>query len=291
MLRNFIFLIGILSSIFGWAQTTIPLWDQNVPGTLGNEEEDNPTLTIYLAENTPTNAAVLICPGGGYTALALDHEGRQIAEWFNQNGVHAFILKYRLGRWDGTGYKHPVMLGDAKRAFRLIRTNAGPWNIDPDKIGVMGFSAGGHLASTLGTHFDDGNPESPDVVEKASCLPNFMILGYPVISFKEPFAHRGSRRFLLGPTPTQAEINLLSNEMQVKPLTPPTFLFHTNEDRGVPPENSVYFYLALRKAGIPAEMHIYEKGKHGVGFAPEDPVLSTWKERLKDWLKHRDVIR
>ena len=273
------------------AQETISLWENVVPGAMGTEDKDNPTLSLYFADKTSSKAAVLICPGGGYANLAMDHEGKQIAEWFNENGVHAFVLKYRLGKWDGTGYKHPIMLDDVKRAFRLIRAKADQWNIDSDKIGVMGFSAGGHLASTLGTHFDDGNPDAPDDVDKQSCLPNFMVLGYPVISFKEPFAHRGSRRFLLGPTPTQADIENLSTERQVKPLTPPTFLFHTNEDRGVPPENSVYFYLALREAGIPAELHIYEKGKHGVGFAPEDPVLSTWKERLKDWLKNRDVIR
>lgn len=270
---------------------TLLLYPNGAPDALGKEAKDIPTLMTYFApKEKATGAAVMICPGGGYANLAMDHEGVQIAEWYNSLGIHAFILKYRLGKWDGSGYQHPTMLNDAKRGFRMIRANAEKWGIDPHRIGIMGFSAGGHLASTLATHFDNGNPESDDLFEQVSCLPNFLVLGYPVISFQE-YAHNGSRRFLLGPTPTMEQVENLSNHKQVSVLTPPTFLFHTNEDRGVPPENSVLFYLALREKNIPAELHIYEKGRHGVGFADDDPILSTWKDRLKDWLGHRGALR
>jgi acetyl esterase/lipase len=286
-------LLPFLSLLFqvSTGQTEINLWTDSAPGALGNQSIDVPTLTSYLVENEmAAGSAIMICPGGGYASLAMDHEGKQIAAWLNSIGVHAFILKYRLGNWEGTGYKHPTMIDDAKRAFRIIRYHAKDWNIDPNKLGVMGFSAGGHLASTLGTHFDDGDPNASDPIDRVSCVPNFLILGYPVISFKEWYTHSGSRRFLLGPTPKIEDIQALSNETQVTSLTPPTFLFHTNEDKGVPAENSVAFYLALRKAGVPAEIHIYEKGPHGVGLAPDDPVLSTWKDRLKDWLKNRGAL-
>lgn len=273
------------------AQQEILLYPQGAPDALGDTPDDKPSLTIYPAPaGKATGAAVMICPGGGYAALAMDHEGIQIAEWYNEQGVHAFVLKYRLGKWGDKGYRHPSMLNDARRGFRIIRARAAEWGIDPDRIGVMGFSAGGHLASTLATHFDDGNPRAGDPIERVSCLPNFLVLGYPVISLNTEYAHAGSRRFLLGATPSTAAVDSLSNETQVTSLTPPTFLFHTNEDSGVPPENSVLFYLALRRAGVPAELHIYEKGKHGVGFAPEDPVLSTWKDRLRDWLVNRGAI-
>ncbi len=288
---NLLFMILLWNSLV-WAQPTppIPLYANGAPDAMGNEDKDKPFLLPYLApKELATGSAVMICPGGGYAMLAMDHEGKQIAEWFNALGIHAFILQYRLGSWDGSGYKHPTMLNDAKRGFRLIRTYAQEFGIDPNKIGVMGFSAGGHLASTLATHFDDGTPNDEDVIERVSCLPNFLVLAYPVISFDE-YAHGGSRRFLLGPTPSMKDVQDLSNHKQVSVLTPPTFLFHTNEDSGVLPENSVLFYLALRQKGVPAEIHIYEKGRHGVGFAPDDPVLSTWKDRLKDWLKNRGLF-
>lgn len=276
--------------MFAQSPETILLYPDGAPDAKGTAEKDIPTLTVYkAADSKATGAAVMICPGGGYAKLAMDHEGKQIAEWYQSLGIHAFILKYRLGEWDGSGYQHPTMMNDAKRGFRIIRSRAEEWNIDPNRIGVMGFSAGGHLASTLGTHFDDGNPKSDDPIARVSCLPNFMVLGYPVISFME-HAHSGSRRFLLGPTPSMKDVRDLSNHKQVSVLTPPTFLFHTNEDRGVVPENSVLFYLALRKHQVPAELHIYEKGRHGVGFAPDDPVLSSWKDRLRDWLGHRGVL-
>jgi acetyl esterase/lipase len=292
-LPTFIFLsvfYTLMQTINAQPSSPILLYEQGAPDAIGNEDKDKPTLTPYLVpKEKATGAAVMICPGGGYAMLAMNHEGEEIAKWFNALGIHAFILKYRLGAWDGSAYKHPTMLNDAKRGFRIIRSNAKGWNIDPNRIGVMGFSAGGHLASTLATHFDDGNPKATEGIEQVSCLPNFLILGYPVISLDD-YAHAGSRRFLLGPTPSISDVENLSNYKQVSVLTPPTFLFHTNEDTGVPPENSVLFYMALRAKGVPAELHIYEKGKHGVGFAPDDPVLSTWKDRLKDWLKLRGAL-
>ena len=272
------------------AQEEMLLYPNGAPGAMGVEDKDKPSLYLYFAKENTHGGAVMICPGGGYGHLAMDHEGKQIAEWYNSLGIHAFVLKYRLGNHKGTGYQHPTMLNDAKRGIRIIRTNAKEWGINPDKIGVMGFSAGGHLASTLGTHFDDGHPEAEDPIEQASSLPNFMVLGYPVISLHTKYVHAGSRRNLLGGTPNSEEVANLSNETQVSALTPPTFLFHTDQDRAVPPENSVLFYLALREAGIPAELHIYEKGRHGVGFAPDDAVLSTWKDRLKDWLRNRRLL-
>jgi acetyl esterase/lipase len=266
---------------------TIVLWPGGAPGAVGNEDADRPTLTVYLppAERAvPTG--VVVCPGGGYAKLAMDHEGRQVAEWLNSLGVAAFVLKYRLG----PRYRHPAPLEDAKRALRLVRSRASEFRIAPDRIGVWGFSAGGHLASTLATHFDAGNPAAADPIERVSCRPDFAILAYPVISFASEYAHKGSRRNLLGDNPDPALVENLSNEKQVTAQTPPTFLFHTNEDQGVPAENSVLFYLALRRAGVPAELHIYERGRHGVGLAPDDPVLSSWPQRLADWLRVRGLL-
>lgn len=266
---------------------TIVLWPEGAPGAVGNEDADRPTLTVYLPPaDRAVPTGVVVCPGGGYAKLAMDHEGRQVAEWLNSLGVAAFVLKYRLA----PRYRHPAPLEDAKRALRLVRSRAGEFRIAPDRIGVWGFSAGGHLASTLATHFDAGNPAAADPIERVSCRPDFAILAYPVISFASEYAHKGSRRNLLGDNPDPALVENLSNEKQVTAQTPPTFLFHTNEDQGVPAENSVLFYLALRRAGVPAELHIYERGRHGVGLAPDDPVLSSWPQRLADWLRVRGLL-
>jgi acetyl esterase/lipase len=230
--------------------------------------------------------AVVVCPGGGYGALALDHEGKQIAEWLNGQGVTAFILKYRLG----PRYRHPAPLQDAQRALRTVRARAREWNLKPNRIGIWGFSAGGHLASTAATHFDDGQADAQDVLARTSCRPDFLILAYPVITLNPPHAHQGSRNNLLGKEPAPELVESLCNEKQVTPRTPPTFLFHTNADKGVVPENSILFYLALRKAGVPAELHIYEPGGHGVGLAARDPVLSSWPDRLAAWLRGRGLL-
>jgi acetyl esterase/lipase len=264
-----------------------PLWPDGAPGALGTQDEDIPTLAAYPAPAArAAGTAVIVCPGGGYQHLAMDHEGDQVARWLNSIGVTAFVLKYRLG----PKYHHPVELGDAQRAIRTVRTKAADYHVRPDRIGIMGFSAGGHLASTAGTHFDAGKTDAADAIDRAPSRPDFLVLGYPVISFTTA-AHRGSARNLLGDNPDPKLVELLSNELQVTPQTPPTFLFHTTADATVPVENSVMFYLALRKAGVPAEMHLYEQGPHGVGLAPTDEALSSWPARLADWLRVRGLLK
>lgn len=257
------------------------LWTSGAPGALGATPEDQPSITPYvLPKGTGSGAAIVICPGGGYEHLAMDKEGYVVAKWLNTLGVSAFVLKYRLG----PRYHHPIELGDAQRAIRMVRARATEYGLQADRIGIMGFSAGGHLASSAGTHFDAGNASAADPLDRPSSRPDFMVLCYPVITFGQ-FAHVGSRRALLGNEPDPKLVELMSNELQVTKETPPTFLFHTTTDSTVPVENAVMFYAALRKAGVPAELHIYERGPHGVGMAPADPVLSTWTARLADWLK------
>jgi len=260
--------------------TTFPLWANGAPGALGHEDEDIPTLTYYPAlHGAPT--AVIVAPGGGYRALAMNHEGWQVAYWLNAVGVSAFVLKYRLG----PRYHHPIELGDAQRALRLVRTRAAEYGVKPDRIGMMGFSAGGHLTSTAETHFDSGDPNAPDPIDRASSRPDFAVLGYPVISFTAPYTHKGSAQALLGDLSDPGLLRNLSNEFQVTPQTPPTFLFSTSEDTGVPAENSVAFYLALHKAHVPAELHIFQHGPHGVGLDLGDPALGEWPTLLTNWLR------
>lgn len=264
---------------------TIPLWEGAAPGALGTADADRPALTIYRAR-TAVSTGVIVAPGGGYGNLAMNHEGRQVANWFNALGVTAFVLKYRLG----PRYHHPIELGDAQRAIRIARSRAQEFGISPDRLGMIGFSAGGHLASTAATHFDAGSPSSSDPIERVSSRPDFLILGYPVISFAPEITHRGSVRNLLGENPTKAQIDDLSNELHVTAQTPPAFLFHTNADSGVSAENSVRFYLALRAAKVPAEMHIFEKGPHGVGLALGDPALGEWPVLLANWMRGRGLL-
>jgi acetyl esterase/lipase len=264
----------------------VPLWEQGAPGALGDAEADNPTITIYRAARAATGTGVVVAPGGGYGALAMDHEGRQVAAYFNAMGVSAFVLKYRLG----PRYRHPIELGDAQRAMRLVRHRAHDLGVLPDRIGMMGFSAGGHLTSTAGTHFDVGRVDAPDPVDRVSSRPDFLILGYPVITFEAGVTHAGSVRNLLGESPDPKLIDQLSNERHVTAQTPPTFLFHTTADTGVPVENSVRFYLALRKANVPAEMHVFENGPHGVGLALGDPALSAWPVLLTNWMRGRGLL-
>jgi acetyl esterase/lipase len=268
------------------APQEIPLWEGGAPGALGTDDPDRPTLTIYRAARGAAGTGVVVAPGGGYGNLAMDHEGRQVAAYFNAMGVAAFVLKYRLG----PRYRHPIPLTDAQRAMRLARARASEFGVMPNRIGMMGFSAGGHLTATAGTHFDDGKADAVDPVDKASSRPDFLILGYPVISFDASITHAGSLRNLLGDKPDPKLVEDLSNELRVTPQTPPTFLFHTNADTGVPPENSVRFYLALRKAKVPAEMHIFENGPHGVGLALGDAALSAWPALLTNWLRGRGLL-
>jgi acetyl esterase/lipase len=257
------------------------LWTEGAPGALGTEAVDKPKITVYLAPKGKANgAAVVVCPGGGYVVVASDHEGKQVAEWLNRLGVAAFVLQYRLG----PRYHHPAPLQDAQRAIRLVRARATEWGVDPARVGILGFSAGGHLASTAGTHFDRGQPDAADPVERQGSRPDFLILGYPVISLIHPAVHKGSRDNLLGKDADPKLLESLSNETQVTALTPPTFLFHTDEDTGVPAEHSLLFYEALRRANVPAEMHIFAKGPHGVGLAPKDPALSLWPSLCAAWM-------
>jgi acetyl esterase/lipase len=263
--------------------TTIPLWQGKAPGAQGEADEDIPTLTIYMPANTTgPMTAVIIAPGGGYQRLASNHEGRQPATFFNSLGVAAFVLKYRLG----PKYHHPVELADAQRAIRTVRARAAEWHVAPDRIGMMGFSAGGHLASTASTHFDGGNSSAADPIDRASSRPDFAILGYPVITLTEAWTHQGSKTMLLGSNPDPSLARGLSNETQVTSQTPPTFLFHTNADTAVPVENSIHYFLALRKAGVPAELHVFKDGPHGVGLAMQDPALSEWPKTLANWLRN-----
>jgi acetyl esterase/lipase len=262
--------------------TPQPLWPAGAPGAVGDTDLDKPALWHFLPSADKANrTAVVVCPGGGYVGLAVSYEGKDVAEWFKARGVAAFVLRYRVA----PRYGHPTPLLDVQRALRTVRYEAARMKIDPKRIGVMGFSAGGHLASTLATHFDDGQPDAADPIDRISCRPDFAILCYAAVSLSSEYAHLGTKKYLLGDSPDPTLVDSLSNEKQVSPETPPTFLFHTNGDRGVPPENSVLFYLALRKANVPAELHIYEAGQHGVGLAPQDPFLSNWPARLADWLK------
>jgi acetyl esterase/lipase len=266
---------------------TMPLWPNAAPGAQGTADIDIPSLTAFPASRTKVSTAVIVFPGGGYAHLSMEHEGSEIAQWLNNIGVSAFVLKYRLG----PKYHHPVELGDAQRAIRYVRAHAADYGIDPQRIGIWGFSAGGHLASTAGTHFDAGKADSVDLIDRQSSRPDFMILAYPVITFREPFLHRGSRDNLIGKNPDPALIDLLSNEDHVTGETPPTFLFHTSDDPVVPVQNSIFFYLALRKAQVPAEMHIYQHGPHGVGLAKNIPELSSWPMLLANWLRMRGLIQ
>ncbi len=281
-------LIGILSVLSCLsvcrAAESFPLWPDGAPGALGKEDKDTPTLTPYLpASAEGTNAAIVICPGGGYAGLA-EHEGKNYALWLNDHGIAGFVLKYRLG---SAGYRHPIMLQDAARAVRTVRARAAEWKVDPNRIGIMGSSAGGHLASTLLTHFDAGKADASDPIERQSSRPNLGILCYAVITMGQ-YTHQGSKNNLLGKEPSEDLVRNLSNELQVTPQTPPTFLWHTYEDTAVPVENSLQFAEALRKAGVPFDLHIYQKGPHGIGLGSRDldsKELHPWTRDCLYWLK------
>jgi len=266
---------------------TLSLWEGRAPGALGESQSDKPTLTWYAAsEDRDPATAVIVIPGGSYEYLATNHEGRQIANWLNAMGITAFVLKYRIG----PRYRHPVELGDAQRAIRLVRARAKQFGVRPDRIGVIGFSAGGHLASTVITHLDLGNPAASDPVDRMSARPDFAVLAYPVISLSAEYTHQPSRKALLGENPAPELVRGLSNELQVRPETPPTFLFSSGTDTVVPAENSVAFYLALRKAGVPAELHIFENAPHGVGLGLADPAVGEWGGLLVHWLRGRNLV-
>jgi len=263
------------------------LWPDGAPGALGTAPEDRPKITLYRAPAAAASGAgIVVCPGGGYGTLASDHEGKQVAEWLNSLGVSAFVLQYRVG----PRYRHPVPLQDAQRAIRLVRARAKDLGVDPGRLGILGFSAGGHLAATTGTHFDAGRPDAPDPIDRMGSRPDFMVLAYPVMSMSAAYAHRGSVRNLLGDTPDPALAEDLSNERRVTAQAPPAFLFHTADDPGVPVENSLAFAQALHEAGVPVELHVFPKGRHGVGLAPDDPVLSQWPGLCATWLRAMGLL-
>lgn len=267
---------------------SILLWTDGAPGALGDASIDRPRLLLFPAAESikhGTHTGLLVLPGGGYKSLSVDQEGLPSVKWLNGLGISAFILNYRVG----PRYHYPIELCDASRAMRWIRSHASDYGLDPHRIGVWGFSAGGHLASTLSTHFDDGNSAAADPIDRASSRPDFMILTYPVIS---PLgrASEGSFLNLLGDHPDPAVQEDVTNDKHVTAKTPPTFLVHGNDDQWVSPENSVNFYLALRRAGVPAELHIYQHGDHGFGLAGSDPVLSSWPGLLANWLRAQGLL-
>jgi len=269
-------------ALMAHAQSPIPLWPNGAPGALGKEEKDIPTLTPYLADSaSASGAAMVILPGGGYGGLA-PHEGKGYADWLVTNGISCFVVKYRLG---SHGYRHPRMLEDAARAVRLVRARADGWRIDPKRLGIMGSSAGGHLASTLLTHFDAGLPDAADAVERQSSRPDLGILCYPVISMG-PNTHGGSKNNLLGKDPDPELVKLLSNELQVTKETPPCFIWHTWEDKAVKVENSLDFAAALQKAGVPFDLHVYQHGAHGLGLGKNHP----WAQDCVFWLKGQGFL-
>jgi acetyl esterase/lipase len=258
-----------------------PLWPDGAPGATGKAPEDVPSVTVYLPPaGKETGAAVVVCPGGGYGHLAIDHEGHQVAAWLNGFGVAGIVLQYRIA----PKYHHPAPIQDAQRAIRYVRAHAKEWKIDPAKVGILGFSAGGHLASTAGTHFDKGNPDATDPIDRLSCRPDFQVLVYPVISLVAPYGHMGSRNNLLGKSPDAKLVESLCNDKQVTADTPPAFLTHTKEDKGVPYENSKLFFEACKAAGVPAELHLYDKGAHGLGLGPKNLEFSQWPARCEEWL-------
>ncbi len=258
----------------------IPLWSGAAPGAMGGAEADKPRMYAFLPQTRSTTTAILVIPGGGYQHVALGYEGFEVARWLNQQGMAAFVLDYRVAP-----YHYPVEIDDGRRAMRLIRAHATEYGIDPNRLGVWGFSAGGHLASSLGTHCEEGQAAaSSDPVDKLNCKPDFMVLAYPVISMTLPEAHAGSRMNLLGPNVDPALEREYSNQLAVTAQTPPTFLFATTRDPTVPIENSLDFYRALERAHVPAELHIYDYSNHGCGLCGDIPLLSTWPLLLRNWL-------
>jgi len=263
-----------LSLVFLAPPTPLPLYEGKPPLAVGTSDGDTPTITPYLVRKGKANgAAVVICPGGGYGWLAMEHEGAEAAEFLNTLGVQAFVLKYRITGKDRPGPLLTAPLLDAQEAMKVVRAKAAEWHVDPKRVGVWGFSAGGHLASTLATHFD------------AASRPDFAVLAYPVVTMQDGVTHGGSKKNLLGDKPAAELVAEFSNEKHVTANTPPTFLFHTDEDTAVPPENAARFYLALKAAKVPAELHVYERGPHGLGLG-NNPKWTKGNAYSADWTKH-----
>ncbi len=291
----FCFTIGVCSG----QEKIIDLWEKKIPNHQNTNETEiwetknvkqiknvqKPSIEVFLpSKNYASGKAILICPGGGYGSISYDWEGTEVAKWLNSKGIAAFVLKYRLPQSKSIIIPYKAPLQDAKRAIRIIRHNAEIWNIETDQIGVIGFSAGGHLAATLGTQYASANSIS-DEISSISAKPNFMALLYPVITMKLPYTHQGSRNNLLGTSPKQELVDFYSNELQINQNTPPTFIVHSTDDRVVPVENSLLFYQGLKNANIPSELHIYSKGGHGFGLAIQQSHIKTWTDRFTDWIQ------
>lgn len=289
----------VVSTVAISQNPVLKVWPMGVPGSLKSdiwtekvteangspsryEKVTDPTLTVFLpTAEKATGTAVLICPGGGYGVLAFDHEGFAIARWLNENGIAAYILKYRLPSDQIMKDKSVGPLQDAQEAIRIIRRNREHYKINPNKIGVIGFSAGGHLASTLSTHYAEKVYETTDTV---SARPDFSLLIYPVITFDASFTHAGSRKNLIGDNPSQTAIDHFSNELQINAKTPPAFLVHSSDDKTVPVKNSLAYYENLVKNNVIAEMHIFQKGGHGYGMSVGRGTQASWPELCIKWL-------
>ncbi|RED61763.1 alpha/beta hydrolase [Cohnella lupini] len=256
----------------------IVLWPEGAPLAQGSTEEDIPAIQAFPVQGVG-RGAVVVCPGGGY-GMRAGHEGEPIALWLNSLGIHAFVLRYRVAP-----YRYPCALTDVQRAVRYVRHHSGEWGINAGKIGVLGFSAGGHLTASIGTHYDSGNPEAMDPIDRQSCRPDAILPCYPVITLKPPFYHGGSAINLLGDNPDPELIELLSCEGQVTPDTPPTFIWHTSDDAAVPVENALLFAAALSKNKVPFDLHVYEHGSHGLGLAEANPHVKSWTAVCGTWLE------
>jgi len=284
--------LGFLLVAHAQMQAPVPLWPGGAPGALGSSSNDIPTITAYVPASTDTNAnrpAMIICPGGAYVKLA-PHEGNDYALWLNQQGIVCFVLKYRLGV---NGYRHPAMLQDGARAVRWVRAHAEEFHVDAHRVGLMGSSAGGHVTAMVITHFDAGDPRAADPVDRQSSRPDLAILCYPVMTMTEPFAHKTSKANLVGTNASPELVRETSPELQVKTNTPPCFIWQTFEDKTVAVENSLMFAEALRKAGVPFDLHIYEKGRHGQGLGDKPPFdhPSPWAGDCLLWLKARGYVQ
>lgn len=293
--RCILSVIALIGCCFSFVSAAEPirLWDGEAPGALGKADHDIPTITPYLpTADKASGTSIVVCPGGGYGGLA-GHEGEGYAKWLADNGVAAFVLKYRLG---STGYRHPVMLGDVSRAIRLVRSRAEEWKLDPQRVGVMGSSAGGHLASTAVTHFDAGKADAADVVDRQGSRPDFGVLCYAVISMEDGVTHGGSKANLLGKTPDPKLVELLSNEKQVTKDTPPCFVWSTQEDKAVPVTNSLRFVAALQQNGVAYDFHVYQKGPHGIGLSEGKNGAAAgdvhpWGKDLLFWMRQNNWLK
>ena len=290
-LTTLLCLLSTVTCVTAQTNLSFLLWRDGAPGALGTKATDIPTVTVFLAtSDKATGAAMVICPGGGYGGLA-DHEGSQYALWLNNQGIAGFVLKYRLG---SQGYRHPAMMNDAARAIRIVRARADEWKLDTQRVGIMGSSAGGHLASTLLTHWDLGDTNSADVIERQSSRPDAVILCYPVITMTDPFTHKGSRANLLGTNPPPDLVKELSAELQVNKSSPPCFIWSTEEDKAVPVENCLQLAAALRHSGVRFDLHIYERGGHGIGLGNktfDTEKFHPWTRDCEFWLRERKFGR